>query len=278
MYKSPLIVMLTLFGLTACVSKPYSNPENLLFQKKGSGSTQTINVKRDSVLCAGDSVDKQNCPINFYIDNFKSGSFFINNAAKFNLRAETYNFKVQNCTTECAICDFDIAINSSTSRDFMLSVDSKGQPYIIHGGKALSCPVGSASAGETTKINLYTDTLFKFNGSTLSELLPKGRQEILELAAKVRDGFISVSQVNLIGHTDRLGSDAYNLKLGQERANTIRDLLIQNGVSSRHISVESKGKQQPITSGCNEIASRHKLQSCLQPDRRVVVEVIGKSK
>ena len=89
---------------------------------------------------------------------------------------------------------------------------------------------------------MAADTLFKFDGSSLNDLLPKGRQEVQDVASKISTGFVSVSKIILVGHTDRLGSETYNQKLGQNRAETVRSLLVQNGVSANIISVASAGR------------------------------------
>ena len=127
-------------------------------------------------------------------------------------------------------------------------------------------------------MDLAADTLFKFDGSSLNDLLPKGRQEVLDVASQIRNNFVSVSQIKLVGHTDRLGSDSYNNQLGQNRADTVRNLLIQNGVAGNVISTASAGKRQPVTNGCFDVKQREALHACLQPDRRVTVEITGLSK
>ncbi|WP_373683963.1 OmpA family protein [Acinetobacter sp. YH12080] len=127
-------------------------------------------------------------------------------------------------------------------------------------------------------MDLAADTLFKFDGSSLNYLLPKGRQEVLEVASQIRNNFFSVSQIKLVGHTDRLGNDSYNNQLGQKRADTVRNLLIQNGVAGNVISTASAGKRQPVTNGCFDVKQLEALHACLQPDRRVTVEITGLSK
>ncbi|WP_227574857.1 OmpA family protein [Acinetobacter calcoaceticus] len=262
-------------GLSACAANNYTQPSKLRFQEKDIKNIQVVNVKRDDKLCSGDTAEKQNCPINFYIDNIQSGSFFINNAAQYYLKSETYNFKVKNCTSEeCRTCDVDLQTNQLADNNFILSVDEKGTPYIINGGKELVC----AKKELTSTIELSADALFKFNGSTLNDLLPEGRQKIIDLASKISNEYISVREIKLVGHTDRLGDDGYNQQLGQNRADTVRNLLIQNGMSEGVISATSMGETQPVTNGCPTVNSHESLKACLQPDRRVTVEISGISK
>ena len=281
MYKFSLWITSISLGLTACVSNHYTHPSDLRFQDKKAENNQTVIVKRDGVLCAEDTEKSQNCPIEFYIDSVKAGNFYINNSAQYALKPETYNFKVKNCTEEsCQSCDVDLNVGKLTSNEFVLSVNTDGKPFISNNGQPLSCEVKHkvAAQEQIIRVDLAADTLFKFNGSSLNDLLPKGRQEVLNVASQIHNNFVSVSRINLVGHTDRLGSDSYNNQLGQNRADTVRNLLVQNGVAGNVISTASAGKRQPVTNGCFDVKQREALHACLQPDRRVTVEITGLSK
>ncbi|HJF27126.1 MAG TPA: OmpA family protein [Acinetobacter lwoffii] len=290
MSKSLLtVIIISLAGLAACTSSPFKHPTDLRFQEKKPANTQTLTVKRDGILCAEDTEEKQDCPIELYIDNFKSGTFYINNSAHYYLKPETYNFKVKNCTTdECKSCDVDLNPQKLANNHFTLTVDESGHPFILNGDTPLVCaeeaqksqnvPASTSSVETTTVIDLAADTLFKFDGSSLNDLLPKGRQEIIDLAQKITSGYATVREIKLVGHTDRLGNDQYNQKLGQSRADTVRDLLVQNGVAANVVSTASAGEQQPVTDGCFAVTEREALKACLQPDRRVSVEITGISK
>lgn len=286
MYKLTLLGIIVSLGLTACISNQYTKPTNLRFQDKSQTNNQVIQVQRNGELCAGDTPDKQNCPINFYIDNILAGNFYVNNSTAYNLKSETYNFKVKNCTDEsCQTCDVDLQTNTIENQSFTLSVDTQGQPFILDNGQPLVCSdqkqvptVPVLPVESTTTIDLAADTLFKFNGSSLNDLLPKGRKEVLNVASQISNNFVSIREIKLTGHTDRLGSDSYNQKLGLSRANTVRDLLVQNGVAGNIISTTSASKQHPVTKGCFDIQPSEELKTCLQPDRRVSVEIIGVSK
>lgn len=283
MFKFSLLVVLMSVGLTACVSNHYTHPSNLRFQEKKSENNQQIIVERDGVLCAEDAKESQNCPIEFYIDSVKAGTFYINNSASYQLNSESYNFKVKNCTEQsCQSCDVDLAVGQLSNNEFVLSVDNVGKPFISHNGSPLVCKAPTQEAQSVTEktltIDLAADTLFKFNGSSLNDLLPKGRQEVLDVASKISNNFVSVSQIKLVGHTDRLGSDSYNQQLGQNRADTVGNLLVQKGVPATVINTTSMGKHQPVTDGCFAVKERPALQACLQPDRRVTVEITGIAK
>ena len=77
-----------------------------------------------------------------------------------------------------------------------------------------------------------------------------------------------------IGHTDRIGSAAYNQKLSLRRAEAVKQYLVSKGIAANRVYAEGKGKSQPVTKpgDCNS-KKGEALVGCLQPDRRVDVEV-----
>ncbi len=127
------------------------------------------------------------------------------------------------------------------------------------------------------EIHLSADALFRFDRYKERDLLPKGRQTLDELSSKLTSGYAQVDQIDLIGHTDRLGSDQYNYNLGLNRAKTVKAYLAAKGVAAP-MNVSSAGEAQPVTDGCQGISPRSALKACLQPDRRVVVKISGVKK
>lgn len=131
---------------------------------------------------------------------------------------------------------------------------------------------------QNKQFNLSADALFKFNGSSQQDLLPKGKQELKGLASTIQQGYTTVSKIHLVGHTDRLGSESYNYQLGLKRAETVRSYLIGAGVPAQVISYASAGKSQPMGNGCYDVAKGNAQHACLQQDRRVSVEITGVEK
>ena len=60
--------------------------------------------------------------------------------------------------------------------------------------------------------------------------------------------------IKVTGHTDNRGSDEYNLALGQRRARAVRDYLVQRGIASSRITIDSRGEEQAIAQGEDESA------------------------
>lgn len=79
------------------------------------------------------------------------------------------------------------------------------------------------------------------------------------------------------GNTDRIGTEAYNMRLSVRRAETVRDHLIASGIAAVKLDTSGVGESQPETrSGeCSNMKDRKALVNCLQPDRRVDIEVHG---
>ena len=123
-------------------------------------------------------------------------------------------------------------------------------------------------------INLSADALFKFDKSTIDEMLPEGKSTLDNLIKQVTEGYVSIDSIILVGHTDRLGSETYNYDLGLKRAQTVKTYLEQNGVTAP-MTASSAGETQPITTTCVGTKSTTELKACLQPDRRVTVQITG---
>lgn len=132
-----------------------------------------------------------------------------------------------------------------------------------------------AAAPVTEIFDISADALFKFNGSSFNDLLPKGKQELMKLSQLIDQVYVNVHKIRLVGHTDRLGNDAYNYQLGLNRALTVQNYLIQLGIPGQLVTYSSAGEKQSITNGCYEVKNNADLRNCLQPDRRVTVEVTG---
>ena len=96
------------------------------------------------------------------------------------------------------------------------------------------------------------------------------------LAADLRGALYDA--VRVTGHTDRIGSNAYNLKLSARRADAVSAYLVQTaGIPAGKISARGVNGANPVTrpGDCKGNKATPALIACLQPDRRVEVEVTG---
>lgn len=125
------------------------------------------------------------------------------------------------------------------------------------------------------KVTLAADTLFDFDKAVLR---PEGKATLDGLLARIND--VKLEVVIAVGHADRIGSDKYNQNLSEKRAASVKDYLIGKGLEANRVYTEGKGEKQPVTGDtCKKMGKEHrsnkKLVACLQPDRRVDIEVIG---
>lgn len=136
-------------------------------------------------------------------------------------------------------------------------------------------PVAAPVPRPAEKVTLGADGLFRFDGSSEADLLPEGERRIKGLAGEIKRGFKTVNYVVVTGHTDRLGSDAYNERLSLARANTVRALLVREGLEPSRVRTAGMGKRAPVVTDCPGTQASPELVKCLQPNRRVEIEVQG---
>jgi OOP family OmpA-OmpF porin len=136
---------------------------------------------------------------------------------------------------------------------------------------AAAKPAAAAPKPAAQKVTLAADALFDFNKA---DLRAEGKAKLDKLAADIKG--IKLEVIIAVGHADRFGTDAYNQKLSEKRAEAVKAYLVSKGVEPNRVYTEGKGKKQPITKAdqCKGAKSK-KVVDCLQPDRRVEIEVIG---
>lgn len=123
----------------------------------------------------------------------------------------------------------------------------------------------------TERVTLDADTLFDFDKAALR---PTGRAALDDFAGKIKG--IDPEMIMAVGHADRIGSNVYNQRLSEQRAEAVKAYLVSKGVAPDRMRTEGKGMTQPVTKrGECDGATSAKVIACLQPDRRVEVEVVG---
>ncbi len=127
---------------------------------------------------------------------------------------------------------------------------------------AATPPAKAAAIPYMQKISLSAEALFDFDKSVLK---PEGRKALDELAAKV--AAISLDVIIALGHTDSIGTDAYNQALSMRRANAVKAYLVGKGIPANRVTAEGKGEKQPVAD--------NKTRDGRARNRRVEVEVIG---
>lgn len=132
-------------------------------------------------------------------------------------------------------------------------------------------PVPAAIKPLPQKMSFSADALFAFDKS---DLKPEGRVMLDDLVRQLQGTAYDVILVT--GHADRFGSAGYNQKLSERRANAVKAYLASKDIPASRINAKGMGETQPMTTAdqCRGAKSA-KVIACLQPDRRVDVEMQG---
>ena len=126
-------------------------------------------------------------------------------------------------------------------------------------------PKPAPAAPAAQKVTMAADVLFDFDKSVLKKA---GKDKLDDLAGKIKG--VNLEVVIAIGHTDSIGSDAYNQKLSVRRAESVKAYLVSKGIEPNRIYTEGKGEKQPVAS--------NKSKDGRSKNRRVEIEVIGTRK
>ena len=113
-----------------------------------------------------------------------------------------------------------------------------------------------------TKVTYAADAFFDFDKSVLK---PEGKAKLDDLVGKVKD--INLEVIIAVGHTDSVGTDAYNQKLSVRRAEAVKAYLVSKGIEKNRVYTEGKGEKQPVAD--------NKTAEGRAKNRRVEIEVVG---
>ena len=113
-----------------------------------------------------------------------------------------------------------------------------------------------------SKVTFAADAFFDFDKSVLK---PEGRAKLDDLVSKIRD--VNLEVIIAVGHTDSIGTDAYNQRLSVRRAEAVKAYLVSKGIERNRVYTEGKGEKQPVAS--NRTAEGR------AKNRRVEIEVVG---
>lgn len=113
-----------------------------------------------------------------------------------------------------------------------------------------------------SKVTFAADAFFDFDKSVLK---PEGRAKLDDLVSKIRD--VNLEVIIAVGHTDSVGTDAYNQRLSVRRAEAVKAYLVTKGIERNRVYTEGKGEKQPVADN-RTAAGRAK-------NRRVEIEVVG---
>jgi OOP family OmpA-OmpF porin len=126
-------------------------------------------------------------------------------------------------------------------------------------------PKPAAVVAAASKVTYAADAFFDFDKSVVK---PAGKAKLDDLVSKVKG--INLEVIIAVGHTDSIGSDAYNQKLSVRRAEAVKAYLVSKGIEKNRIYTEGKGEKQPVAD--------NKTKEGRAKNRRVEIEVVGTRK
>ncbi len=129
---------------------------------------------------------------------------------------------------------------------------------------AAAAPAAAAPAAApvSSKVTYAADAFFDFDKAVLK---PEGKAKLDDLSSKVKG--INLEVIIAVGHTDSVGSDAYNQKLSVGRAEAVKAYLVSKGIDKSRVYTEGKGEKQPVAD--------NKTKEGRAKNRRVEIEVVG---
>lgn len=144
-----------------------------------------------------------------------------------------------------------------TPADAVAGCDGTIAPIAVAPAAAKPVPVAE-------KVSYSADTFFDFDKAVVK---PEGKKALDVLAEKFKT--MNTEVIIAVGHTDSIGSDAYNQKLSERRAQAVKAYLVSKGVDAKRIYTEGKGEKQPIAD--------NKTKEGRAKNRRVEVEIVASS-
>jgi OOP family OmpA-OmpF porin len=142
--------------------------------------------------------------------------------------------------------------------------DASWTPATAAVGCGAAAPAAKAVApvAAASKVTYAADAFFDFDKSVVK---PAGKAKLDDLVSKVKG--INLEVIIAVGHTDSIGSDAYNQKLSVRRAEAVKAYLVSKGIEKNRIYTEGKGEKQPVAD--------NKTKEGRAKNRRVEIEVVG---
>ncbi len=133
-------------------------------------------------------------------------------------------------------------------------------PVAAPAPKAAPAPAPAPAAA--TKVTYAADAFFDFDKAVLKG---EGKAKLDDLVGKVKG--INLEVIIAVGHTDSVGTDAYNQKLSVKRADAVKAYLVSKGIEKNRVYTEGKGEKQPVAD--------NKTSAGRAKNRRVEIEVVG---
>ena len=174
-----------------------------------------------------------------------------------------YNLKLDIADEDYIVCQYKVVFEADKQTVRETSWRRYQCRLAMDAMAAQSAPAVPAAA---ENIELSGDFLFDFDKDLLSG---QGEQVLDALMAKLSG---NNSKVDIVGHTDRLGSASYNQRLSEDRARSVASYLVKRGIAAERISTSGRGMAEQVKQ-CEGERSTPELRACLKPNRRVAITI-----
>jgi OOP family OmpA-OmpF porin len=141
-------------------------------------------------------------------------------------------------------------------------VAPKAAPAAAPAAPAPKAAAPAPAPAAATKVTYAADAFFDFDKAVLKK---EGKAKLDDLVGKVKG--INLEVIIAVGHTDSVGTDAYNQKLSVRRAEAVKAYLVSKGIEKNRVYTEGKGEKQPVAD--------NKTKEGRAKNRRVEIEVVG---
>jgi OOP family OmpA-OmpF porin len=138
-------------------------------------------------------------------------------------------------------------------------------------------PIPSPAPSAPEIITLSTDVLFQFDKAALSNISAPGRNLIDAVIGRVKSEYERIESINVVGHSDPFGKPELKQIRATERAATVRDYFLANGLQSIRVVSEGRSDKEPVVTSCDTVQTKASIL-CNAPNRRVVIEITGTRK
>jgi OOP family OmpA-OmpF porin len=160
-----------------------------------------------------------------------------------------------------------LVINSELALGEMVGL--KKQRHVLSRASAVqACRGGSNQTYENYAFS--SDLLFRFKGHRVEDIQGEGNKALGTFVEMLKSRGMTHNRIKVTGYTDPIGDEKSNQVLGQRRADTVKKVLIDNGIEAGKITVNSMGESQS-NKQCN--GSQNELIQCYASERRVVISV-----
>ena len=133
---------------------------------------------------------------------------------------------------------------------------------LVPAAAPVAAPAARPAPPVASKVTFAADAFFDFDKSVLK---PEGRAKLDDLVSKISG--VNLEVIIAVGHTDSVGSDAYNQKLSVRRAEAVKAYLVSKGIERNRVYTEGKGEKQPVAD--------NRTKEGRAKNRRVEIEVVG---